>query len=96
MGNFCVIDGCSNRIGRDKGKSFFRLPKVITHQSEETKTLSEEQRNTWLARISRADLSTEKQKNTRMCSDHVVSGTPAALYDTRNTDWAPSLGLGHE
>ena len=82
--------------GRDKGKSFFRLPKVITHQSEETKTLSEERRNTWLARISRADLSTEKQKNTKMCSHHVVSGTPAALYDTRNTDWATSLGLGHE
>jgi len=96
MVNFCAIVGCSNRIGRDKGKSFFRLPKVITHQGEETKKLSEERRNTWLARISRADLSTEKQKNTRVCSDHFVSGTPAALYDTKNTDWAPSLGLGHE
>ena len=41
-------------------------------------------------------MSTEKQKNTRVCSDHFVSGTPAALYETRNTDWAPSLGLGHE
>ena len=69
MVNFCVTVGCSNRIGRDKSKSFFRLPKIITHQGEETKTLSEERRNTWLARISRADLSMEKQKNTRMCSD---------------------------
>ena len=95
MVNFCVTVGCSNRIGRDKSKSFFRLPKVITHQGEETKALSEERRNTWLARISRVELSTEKQKNTRVCSDHFVSGTPAALYNTRNTDWDPSLGLGH-
>ena len=96
MVNFCAIVGCSNRIGRDKGKSFFRLRKVITHQGEETKALSEESRNTCLARISRADLSKEKQKNTKVCSDHFVSGKPAALYDKRNADWTPSLNLEHE
>ena len=96
MVSFCAIVGCSKRIGRDKGISFFRLPKVITHQGEEAKALSEERRNTWLARISRADLSMEKQKNTRVCSDHFVSGKPAALCDKRNANWAPSLNLGHE
>ena len=79
MVDICAIVGCSNRIGKDKGKSFFKLPKVITHQGEETKAFSEERRDILLARISWVDLSTEKQKNTRVCSDHFVPGKQTAL-----------------
>ena len=32
-----------------------------------------------------------------MCSDHFVSsGSPSALFDENNPDWAPSLNLGYE
>lgn len=31
-----------------------------------------------------------------MCSDHFVSGSPSALFDENNPDWAPSLNLGYD
>ena len=31
-----------------------------------------------------------------MCSDHFVCGSPSALFDQNNPDWAPSLNLGYE
>ena len=74
MVNFCAIVGCSNRIGRNKDKSFYRLPKIITHQGNDAKLYSEERRTVWLARISRADITKEKLKNIRVCSDHFISG----------------------
>ena len=69
---------------------------MITHQGEKTKVLSDERRNTCLACISRADLSTEKQKNIGISSDHFVSGKLAALYDKTKAGWVTSLYLGHE
>ena len=95
MANLCAIAICSNRAGRDNDKSFYRLPKVITHQGEETKPLAEERRKTRLARVSMADLHTEKQTDIRVCSDHSVSGKLAALLDTTNEEWAPLLYLRH-
>ena len=82
MVNFCDIVGCSNRIGRDKGKSFFRLPKIITHQGKEARSYSEGRRTMWLSRISRADLTEEKMTNIRVCSDHFVSGEITYSYLT--------------
>ena len=38
----------------------------------------------------------EQYYNTRVCSDHFVSGCPAKLYDVNNPDWAPSLKLVYE
>ena len=32
MVNFCAVIGCGNRWNRDKGKSFYRLPSIITSQ----------------------------------------------------------------
>ena len=29
MVNFCAIVGCANRAGRDKDKSFYRLPAIF-------------------------------------------------------------------
>ena len=50
----CVIVGCSNRSGRDKGVSSFPIPSIIMHRREKDKDLSMEQRAGFLAAISRA------------------------------------------
>lgn len=95
MVNFCACFGCSNRRDRNKDKSFFRLPAVISHQGEQTRLLSERRRRQWLAAIRREDIKLENYKYTRICSDHFLSGKPSELYDDKNPDWVPSVNLGH-
>lgn len=92
----CAMVNCGNRSKRDKDKRFYRLPSVITHQGEQTLELSRRRQQEWLARIKRADLKPEQYSNTRVCSDHFVCGSPSALFDQNNPDWAPSLNLGYE
>ena len=58
----CAIVGCGNQSNRDKGKSFFRLPSVISHQGSQTQELSKRRQDAWLAKIKRDDLC---QINTR-------------------------------
>lgn len=86
---------CGNRGDRDKGKSFYRLPAIISHQGEKTLELSKRRQKEWLAKIWRADLKQEKYKYVRVCSDHFISGVPAKLYDIDNPDWAPTQKLVH-
>ena len=52
--------------------------------------------NTWLAAISRDDLTEKILENDRVCSVHFHAGTAAYLWDRFNPDWVPSLHLGHE
>ena len=92
----CAVLKCGNRSGRDKDERFFRLPSVITHQGEKALELSRRRQLEWLARIKRKNLRPEQYLNTRVCSDHFVSGSPSALFDENNPDWAPSLNLGYE
>jgi len=92
----CAVIKCGSRSGRDKSKRFFRLPSVITHQGERALDLSRRRQLEWLARIKRKNLRPEQYPNTRVCSDHFVSGSPCALFDENNPDWAPSLNLGYE
>jgi hypothetical protein len=70
----CAVFGCSNNSSRTTGVSFYRLPSVVTHQGDKARELSQKRRNTWLARIRRADLVPEKYANTRVCSRHFVTG----------------------
>ncbi len=84
----CAIVGCVNRSGRDKEKSFFRLPTVLTHQGPQTQELSKKRQELLVARI-------RKYPNTRVCSDHFAGGSPARLFDVSNPDWAPTLNLGN-
>lgn len=91
----CAVLKCGNRSGRDKDKRFFRLPSVISHQGEKSLEISQQRQLEWLARIKRKDLPPEQYSNTRVCSDHFISGAPSALFDVNNPDWAPSLNLGH-
>ena len=60
MVNFCAVIGCGNRWNRDKGKSFYRLPAIITSQGVQTQTLSEKRRVGWLAAIRRKDIKKRK------------------------------------
>ena len=83
MVNFCAVVGCSNRADRDKSKSYYILPSVITHQGEKTFQLSKKRQATWLARIKRDDLRPENYPYTRVCSDHFVSGKPSQLYEVK-------------
>ena len=48
--------------------------------------------------ISRADLTTSCStvENGRICSEHFISGKPAALFDETNPSWLPTEKLGHE
>ena len=41
MVNFCAVIGCGNRWNRDKWKSLYCLPAIITGQGVQTQTLSE-------------------------------------------------------
>ena len=50
----------------------------------------------WIAKLRREYVKPGWYKNTRICSDHFVSGAPSPLYDETNEDWVPTLNLGWE
>ena len=92
----CAVINCGNRSARDKGKRFFRFPKLLTHLGVQELDLSKRRRVAWLASLKRKELSLQQDLNIRVCSDHFVSGSPATLFDSTNPDWAPSLKLGYQ
>lgn len=93
---FCLIVGCGNKSGRDKGLHFSRVPSVVINQGEETEKLTKERRSHWISAISREDLTEEILANDRVCGRHFVSGKAAKSWDRFNVDWVPTLNLGHE
>lgn len=76
MPNFCAVYKCGHNSARDKEYSYFRIPKVIMNQGEETKLLSIQRRQQWLKNVHRAkhDLTEKKVECSRICSEHFVSG----------------------
>ena len=72
----CAVIGCNSKMGKDCGKQFFRIPPQIKCNPENKSRydLMTERRRKWLANISRSDLSSDKVKYTRVCSDHFISG----------------------
>nr|XP_047146612.1 uncharacterized protein LOC101235303 [Hydra vulgaris] len=94
MVNFCAVFGCSNRSNREKGKSFFRLPKVACNQGDDGKILSKERRQKWINAINRVG-NYPDILHTRICSDHFITGKPASLFSQNDPDWVPSLNMGH-
>ena len=91
----CNMATCGNRSTRDKDKSYFRLPKGITHQGSKTYELSKRRRDEWLPKIKREYITPKQYPDIQVCSDHFVERL-AKLYDANNPDWAPSLKLGYE
>ncbi|KAG5281621.1 hypothetical protein AALO_G00046890 [Alosa alosa] len=92
MVQYCRVQGCHHRNDRDKHVQFYRLPKVVQCQGEQTLALSEERRQLWLARL-KQNLHGKNLENVRICSAHFVSGKKADLYQRDNPDWAPSLNM---
>ncbi|XP_052254004.1 uncharacterized protein LOC127860158 [Dreissena polymorpha] len=93
MVNYCRVIGCHNRSDREKGRSFYRIPEVITNQCEKTHELSEERRRKWLASLNQ-DLTGKTVKNIRICSDHFIGKKKADLFARDNPDWTPFLNMG--
>ena len=56
MVNFCAVFGCSNRSNREKDKSYFCIPAIVTRSNAKKQALSIERRARWLSRIRREDL----------------------------------------
>ena len=79
MPSFCAVFDCSNRYDREKSKSYYRVPKVITHQGEQAQKLSQARREKWLSNIARDDI--KPYDNLRICSDHFIS----KLYSCHNS-----------
>ncbi len=91
----CVVVGCSNRSGRNKDISFYKMPKITTSKGSRILELSKKRRARYIAAISRGDLTEKILANDRICSRHFISGKPASLENETNPDWLPSLNLGH-
>ena len=73
MVNVCAIVGCSNRSDREKGRSYFHLPKITQKQDGKGRILSKRRRERWVNAISRSDLNLGTHY-TPVCSDHFISG----------------------
>ncbi|XP_061737831.1 zinc finger protein 280C isoform X2 [Nerophis ophidion] len=86
----CWVNGCTNRRQSSVKRGFFSIPRIRRHEGELTQKISEDRRRAWLASINRKD---EPSQSSKICSDHFVTGKPAALYDRSHPDWAPSVKL---
>jgi len=91
----CLIVGCGNRSGRDKGLYFAKVPLTIENQGQEARELSEERRSGWISAISRDNLTDTILENNNVCGKHFVSGKATKSWDKFNVDWVPTLNLGH-
>ena len=56
--------------------------------------LSTERRKKWFSAIKRSDINVNALHHI-VCSVHILSGKPAALFETSNVDWVPSLNMGN-
>ncbi|XP_073724570.1 uncharacterized protein [Misgurnus anguillicaudatus] len=95
MPMFCVVYGCSSRSNREKGKGFYRVPKIVGHKGEKCKKLTEQRRKKWISNL-RLRSGGAESANARVCSDHFVEGCPSALGDVESVDWAPTVNLGYQ
>ena len=76
---YIVPCGSQSNQDKDKEKSFYCLPAVITNQGVRIQELSEMRWRSWLAAIRRKDINPHSYHNLRVCSDHFVSGKPSKL-----------------
>ena len=95
----CLVISCGNKTGKKRSNvekvRFFRVPRVIVNQGENTGELTSEGRRMWISAISREDLTDDILERVRVCSQHFVSGEAAKDWDRFNVDWVPTLHLVH-
>lgn len=65
--------GCTNRKQREKDKSFFKVPSVVTRRGEKARETSKRRREKWLSKLSLLSKVMESP-HARVCSDHFVNG----------------------
>ncbi|XP_050502850.1 uncharacterized protein LOC126882069 isoform X2 [Diabrotica virgifera virgifera] len=97
MPHWCCVLNCGRRSNRDKVK-FYRFPLVLhfKHRTDLNK-LSCERQKQWLNAIKRESYTSEmKIKNARVCSNHFITGKPAALQNVNDVDWIPSVNMGYQ
>ena len=80
MLSFCAVFNYSNRADREKDKSSYRFPSFVKNNGEEGLKLQKSRREKWLAQMSRKDLTERKLENTRVCSDHFLTGKLLDIY----------------
>ncbi len=76
MPKFCAVYGRTNWSNRENQKSYFRVPKVVTHKGEKFKKLTEKRRQTWLNRLRSGGA---ESVSARVCSDHFVKGKATVI-----------------
>ena len=86
MQSFCAVFNCLNRADREKNKSNYRFPSIVSNVSlknngKEGLKLSKWRREKWLAQIFRKDLTERKLERTGM----------AIMLST-----SPSLGFSYK
>ena len=74
MPSFCAVFNCSTRADREKDKSYYRFPTIVRNNVEEGLKLSKLRKEKWITQICRKDLTERKLENTRVCSDHFLTG----------------------
>ncbi|XP_019761952.2 probable methylthioribulose-1-phosphate dehydratase [Dendroctonus ponderosae] len=94
MPAFCSVLYCGMRWERDR-VSFFRFPAIGSNKRDETRELSSERRNAWIAALKRGPLNERFLKNARVCSRHFINGFPAALNCKAHPDWIPTQNMGY-
>ena len=73
MPDVCSVYECSNRSNRESEKSYFRVPKIITHKGKKCREFTERRRLKWLANLKLCSKGIESP-NARVCSDHFIKG----------------------
>ena len=71
--SLCAVFNCGNHASRETEKSYFCFLGIVSNNAEGL-VLSKARRDKWLACNSREDLTKDKLRYTRICSDHFVSG----------------------
>ena len=90
----CCVVGCINKPDKDSPLRFHHIPRIPTKHGEDSLILSTERRKKWFSAIKRSDISVNALHHI-VCSVHFLSGKPAALFETSNVDWVPSLTMGY-
>ena len=88
----CCVVGCTNKPDKDSPLRFRHIPKIRTKHGEDSLLLSTERRKKWFSAIKRSDVNALHHI---VCNVHFLSGKPAALFETSNVDWVPSLSTAH-
>lgn len=75
MGYICAVKNCGYDSARDKGRFiFYRFSAIILNKGGEIRKLSEARRRQWFASICRKEFDDKKAENSRVCSNHFISG----------------------